>query len=200
MMAHLTPARPLPDAAAAERACDVMLERLGLAGHVDAATPRRLVAALAELTAGLHANPDTHLSVTFTAPSEDPGMVVVPGIAFRSLCEHHLLPFTGTATVGYLPVDRIVGLSKLARLVTGYATRPQVQERLGDQIIAAIVKNLPALGAACVLTSVHTCMTLRGACADGASMVTSHLAGRFRDDPAVRAEFLSLAALAGPPR
>ena len=106
-----------PDLPWAEQAACAMLDHLGL--PVDADTPRRLVGALAELTAGLHTDPDIHLAVTFPAPSDDPGMVVVPGIGFTSVCEHHLLPFTGTAVVGYLPTDRIVGLSKLARMIAG---------------------------------------------------------------------------------
>jgi len=156
-------------------------------------SPARFVKAMLELTAGMHLDPDRHFAVTFPPPSGDPGMVVVPGIPFVSLCEHHLLTFTGTATVAYLPAGRIVGLSKLARVVQEYAARPQVQERLGDQITEAIGKNLQTLGAACVLRSVHSCMTLRGARATGAEMVTSHLTGRFRDDPAVRAELMQLA-------
>jgi len=110
-------------------------------------------------------------------------------------CEHHLLPFTGTATIGYLPEPgaRIVGLSKLARVTQEYAARPQVQERLGDQIVTAITSNLDTLGAGCVLRAVHTCMTLRGARAAGAAMVTSHLTGRFRTDKAARDEFMVLA-------
>jgi GTP cyclohydrolase I len=158
-------------------------------------TPRRLVAALEEMTAGLHLNPARHLTVTFPAESPDPGMIVVTGIPFVSLCEHHMLPFTGTATVGYLPAPtaRIVGLSKLARLTREYAARPQIQERLGDQITTAITTTLDTLGAACVIRAHHSCLTLRGAQAVGATMVTSHLTGRFRDDPTVRSEFLTLA-------
>jgi GTP cyclohydrolase I len=158
------------------------------------ATPRRMLRALLELTEGTRMDPDRHLKVTFPAPSPDPGMIIVPGVAFTSLCEHHVLAFTGTATVGYLPAPgaRIAGLSKLARVVVEYAARPQMQERLGDQIVEAITTNLDVLGAACVIRSVHSCMTLRGARAVGAAMVTSHLAGRFRDDAAVRSEFLAL--------
>jgi GTP cyclohydrolase IA len=159
-------------------------------------TPRRLAAALVELTRGLHVDPDRHLAVTFAPETDDPGMIVVTGIPFVSLCEHHMLPFTGTATVAYLPTPgaRIVGLSKLARLVTDYAARPQVQERLGHQITHAITERLDALGAGCMIRANHSCLTLRGAHATGAVMVTSHLAGAFRDDPTIRSEFLNLAA------
>jgi GTP cyclohydrolase I len=174
-----------------------MMAALGIdvTGESTSATPARFVRALLELTAGASGDPDRHLAVTFPAPSPDPPMVVVPGVPFTSLCEHHLLVFTGTAAIGYLPAGRIVGLSKLARVAQEYAARPQVQERLGDQIVAAVDKHLDTRGAACVLHSVHTCMTLRGARATGATMVTSHLTGVFRDDPAARAEFLQLAAL-----
>jgi len=175
-----------------------MMRALGLdtATEETAATPARFVRALAELTRGLALDPDRHLAVTFPAPSDDPGMVIARRIPVVSVCEHHLLPFTGTATVAYLPVTRIVGLSKLARLAQEYAARPQVQERLGDQIITAISKHLDTLGAACVIRSAHSCMTLRGACATGAEMVTSHLAGLFREDAAARAEFMELARAA----
>lgn len=164
-------------------------------------TPGRLAAALTELTAGMWTDPSDHLAVTFPPESDDPGMIVVTGIPFCSMCEHHMLPFTGTATVGYLPAKgaRIVGLSKLARVVQGYATRPQIQERLGEQVTTAITSRLDTLGSACVIRASHTCMTLRGARAVGAQMVTSHLAGLFRDDPTVRGEFLSLAAAGGAP-
>lgn len=158
-------------------------------------TPRRLVAALEEMTSGLHLDPTRHLAVTFPPESPDPGMILVTGIPFISVCEHHLLPFTGTATVAYLPTPgaRIVGLSKLARLTREYAARPQVQERLGDLITTAITTHLDTLGAACVIRATHSCLTLRGAQAVGAVMVTSHLAGAFRDVATVRSEFLTLA-------
>lgn len=160
-------------------------------------TPERFVKALLELTAGARVNPDRHLARTFPAPTEDPGMIVVPGVSFVSLCEHHVLAFTGVAHLAYIPAPgaRVVGLSKLPRMVAEYAARPQMQERLGAQITDAITRNLDTLGAACVIRSAHSCMTLRGARADGAEMVTSHLTGEFRSDPAVRAEFLALVGL-----
>lgn len=173
-----------------------MLAALGIPcdGEETADTPARLVGALTEMTSGLGLDPARHLAVTFPAPSADPPMVVVPGIPVTSVCEHHLLPFTGTVTVAYLPAGRIVGLSKLARLAQELAARPQVQERLGDQIVAAIDKHLDTRGAACVIRAMHSCLTLRGARAAGAVMVTSHLTGRYRDDPAVRAELMQLMA------
>jgi GTP cyclohydrolase I len=146
------------------------------------------------MTGGRHEDPSIHLATTFPAEHPDPCMVVVRAIPFVSLCEHHMLPYTGTATVAYLPADGadIVGLSKLARVVKGYAARPQVQERLGRQVVDAIIGRLDTQGAACILRAVHTCMTLRGVGAHDAEMVTSHLVGAFRDDPTVRAEFLAL--------
>jgi GTP cyclohydrolase I len=188
-----------PDLAAAAAHAKAMLAALAIdcdSEHT-AGTPQRLVAALAELTAGRYADPDRHLATTFPAETDAPDMIMVPGIGFVSLCEHHLLPFTGTATVAYLPAPgaRIVGLSKLARVVKEYAARPQTQERLGALITAAIGANLVTLGAACLIRSSHTCMTLRGTRAGGAEMITSHLAGEFRNNHRVRAEFL---ALAGP--
>ena len=176
-----------------------MLEALGIDVTLEdtRATPARLVGALAELTSGIHLDPGRHLAVTFPPPSDDPPMVIVPGVPIASVCEHHWLPFAGTATIAYLPASRIVGLSKLARVAQEYAARPQVQERLGDQIVTCIGKHLDTRGAACVIRAVHTCMTLRGARAAGAAMVTSHLTGLFRDDPAARSEFLALAAGGG---
>lgn len=158
-------------------------------------TPERWARSLMEMTNGLRTDPALLLERTFPPESDDPGMIVVPGVPFTSLCEHHMLPFSGMATVGYLPKASapIVGLSKLARVVQGYAARPQVQERLGAQVVEAITAKLLCDGAGCVIRSAHTCMTNRGVRAQGATMITSHLVGRFRDDPQVRAEFLSFA-------
>lgn len=180
----------------AEHHARELLEALGIPETESTKdTPRRLVAALVEMTTGVFLDPSRHLAVTFPSESPDPGMIVVTGIPLVSVCEHHMLPFTGVATVGYLPVPgaRIVGLSKLARVAQEFAARPQVQERLGDQITTAITSCLDTLGAACVIRAHHSCLTLRGARATGATMVTSHLSGRFRDEPSVRAEFLALA-------
>lgn len=173
-----------------------MLAALGIGCDTDGTqeTPERMVKALVELTAGLRQDPDRHFARTFPPPSPDPGLIIVPGVPFVSLCEHHMLAFTGHATVAYLPAPaaRIVGLSKLARVVEAYAARPQLQERLGDQIVAAIGEHLEVQGAACIIRSVHSCTTLRGARATGSTMVTSHLSGVFRDDAAIRAELLAL--------
>ena len=113
-------------------------------------------------------------------------------IEFHSLCEHHLLPFTGRAHVAYLPDGKVVGLSKLARLVEGFARRPQVQERLTTQIADALMEELNPIGAACVIEATHTCMTIRGAKKHGSIMVTSALRGIFKENPSSRNEILSL--------
>src|SRR5688572_18141901 len=153
-------------------------------------TPNRVARAYGEMMAGLHAEPRTHLRTVFTEQYDE--IVLLRDIQFHSLCEHHLLPFTGRAHVAYLPQGKVVGLSKLARLVEGYARRPQVQERLTTQIADALMAELAPMGAACVIEAVHTCMTIRGAKKHGSTMVTSALRGTFKSDARSRAEVLSL--------
>ena len=153
-------------------------------------TPNRVARAYAELMAGLRDDPRQHLKTVFHERYDE--VVLLRDIEFHSLCEHHLLPFTGRAHVAYLPDGKVVGLSKLARLVEGYARRPQVQERLTTQIADALMEELNPMGAACVIESVHTCMTIRGAKKTGSTMVTSALRGIFKENPASRAEILSL--------
>jgi GTP cyclohydrolase I len=153
-------------------------------------TPNRVARAYGELMAGLHVDPRRHLKTVFTERYDE--VVLLRDIEFHSLCEHHLLPFTGRAHVAYLPDGKVVGLSKLARLVEGFARRPQVQERLTTQIADALMEELSPTGAACVVEAVHTCMTIRGAKKHGSTMVTSALRGIFKDNPASRAEILSL--------
>jgi GTP cyclohydrolase I len=180
----------------AEESARVMLGHLGIecTDELDE-TPGRLVRALAELTSSLRDgfDPAHVLSRQFAAPADVPQMITVTGLAFTSLCEHHVLPFTGTATVAYLPQPgaKVVGVSKIARLVNGLAARPQMQERLGYQITAQLGKHLDIEGAGVVLRGVHSCMTMRGPCATGAEMITSHFTGCFLDAP-VRGEFLAL--------
>ncbi|WP_371517653.1 GTP cyclohydrolase I [Kitasatospora sp. NBC_01300] len=159
-----------------------------------AATPRRMAKALAELTAGVRLDPARHLAVTFPSEGERAGLIAAVGVPFVAMCEHHVLPFPGHATVAYLPTPgaRIVGLSKLARLVQEFAARPQVQERLGRQVVDALGAYLDIQGAACLIRSQHACMTLRGARAHGAAMVTTHLTGALHADPARRSEVLAL--------
>jgi GTP cyclohydrolase I len=153
-------------------------------------TPNRVARAYGELMAGMHADPRVHLKTVFTERYDE--VVLLRDIEFHSLCEHHLLPFTGRAHVAYLPDGKVVGLSKLARLVEGFARRPQVQERLTTQIADALWEELQPIGAACVVEAVHTCMTIRGAKKHGSTMVTSALRGIFKENPASRAEILSL--------
>jgi GTP cyclohydrolase I len=153
-------------------------------------TPNRVARAYGELMAGLGTDPRVHLKTVFNERYDE--VVLLRDIEFSSLCEHHLLPFTGRAHVAYLPDGKVVGLSKLARLVEGYARRPQVQERLTTQIADALMDELQPIGAACVIEATHTCMTIRGAKKHGSTMVTSALRGIFKDNPASRAEVLSL--------
>lgn len=153
-------------------------------------TPNRVARAYAELMAGLPVDPKQHLKTVFHERYDE--VVLLRDIQFHSLCEHHLLPFTGRAHVAYLPDGKVVGLSKLARLVEGFARRPQVQERLTTQIADALMEELSPTGAACVIEAVHTCMTIRGARKHGSTMVTSALRGIFKDNASSRAEILSL--------
>lgn len=154
-------------------------------------TPKRVVKAFKEMTDGYGVDIEALLSKTFDVDNSDE-MVVVRHIEFVSVCEHHLLPFTGTATVAYLPQGRVVGLSKIARLVDAYAHRLQVQERLTTQITTALDTYLDTLGSAALVTANHACMGCRGVRKPSAEMVTSSLTGEFLEHE-VRAEFLSLA-------
>jgi GTP cyclohydrolase I len=155
-------------------------------------TPNRVARAYVEFFAGLREDPRTHLKTVFHERYDE--VVLLKDIEFHSLCEHHLLPFVGRAHVAYLPDGKVVGLSKLARLVDGFARRPQVQERLTTQIADALMEELNPQGVACVIEATHTCMTVRGAKKPGSVMVTSALRGTFKDCPMSRAEILSLMA------
>lgn len=153
-------------------------------------TPRRVAAMYAELFGGLQDQTSDLLDVSFAEDHHE--MVILREVPFYSLCEHHLLPFRGMAHVGYIPRGRVVGLSKLARLIGVLSRRPQVQERLTSQIADAIVSGLSPLGVGVVIESEHSCMTIRGIKATGSKMVTSAMRGSFRENPATRAEFLGL--------
>jgi GTP cyclohydrolase I len=155
-----------------------------------AKTPGRVARSYAELFSGLFEDPRLHLRTVFKERYDE--VVLLRDIEFHSLCEHHLLPFTGRAHVAYLPEGKVVGLSKLARLVEGYARRPQVQERLTMQIADALMDELNPVGAVCVIEAVHTCMTMRGVRKPGSVMVTSALRGIFKENPSSRAEVLAL--------
>ncbi len=155
-------------------------------------TPSRVARMYAEITEGLRIDPAEHLTTTFEADHDE--IVLVRDIPFSSLCEHHLMPFIGTAHVGYVPgpSGRITGLSKLARVVDGYARRPQVQERLTTQVVNALEDTLEPKGAIVVLEAEHLCMSIRGVQKPGALTVTSAVRGLFREDPRSRAEAMAL--------
>ena len=194
VLAELRPAPGLTghddiDLRAAERAAGDLLEALGvdLAGESLRDTPRRMARMYAELL--------TPAPVTPTTFPNDGGydeLVVATGIPFHSLCEHHLLPFAGVAHVGYLPGERIIGLSKLARVVELFARRLQVQERLTTQVAGWLDAHLAPQGVGVVLEAEHLCMSLRGVQKPGARTVTSALHGRLREDARTRQEFLAL--------
>lgn len=153
-------------------------------------TPERVASAYTELFAGLSEDPRCHLAVTFDEEHRE--LVVLRDIPFASVCEHHLLPFTGKAHIGYVPRGRVVGLSKLARLVDGYARRPQVQERLTSAIADALMDELAPDGCGVVIEATHTCMTIRGVQKPGSTMITSAIRGSFQRRPETRAEFLAM--------
>ena len=151
-------------------------------------TPMRVAAMYEELFSGLHDDPARHLEVTFAAEHDE--MVMVRDIPFASLCEHHLIPFLGRAAVAYIPAEdgRITGLSKLARLVDGYARRLQVQERMTTQIADAMESVLAPRGVLVVIEAEHLCMSMRGVKKPGTLTITSAVRGLFRTDSATRAE------------
>jgi GTP cyclohydrolase IA len=157
-------------------------------------TPARVVKAFREMTSGYFEDPAVILAKTFDVEHSGE-IVMVRNVRFVSMCEHHLLTFSGEATVGYLPGTRVVGLSKLARLVDCFSKRLQVQERLTLQIAHAIEHELQAEGVGVIVRASHSCMGCRGVQKPDADMVTSAMLGRFRDHAPARAEFLSLAAL-----
>jgi GTP cyclohydrolase I len=153
-------------------------------------TPRRVADMYVELFEGIESDPGEHLRVTFEVGHDE--MVMVRDIPFTSLCEHHLVPFVGLAHVAYLPAadGRITGLSKLARLVEGYARRLQVQERMTTQIVEAMERELRPRGSIVVIEAEHFCMSMRGVKKEGMTTVTSAVRGVFRDDASYRAEAL----------
>lgn len=153
-------------------------------------TPRRIAKAWSELTNGVGTDPREFLRKTFDVEHKE--LVLCKDIAFVSMCEHHFMPFIGVAHVAYIPNDKVTGLSKLARVVDGYAHRPQVQERLTTQIVEALQDVLNPQGAAVILKATHTCMSCRGASKPGSITVTSAVRGVFETEPSARAELLSL--------
>ena len=178
------------DLAAAEQAAADLLRAVG--ADLDtpdlAGTPRRIAASLAELLTPVEFSP-----TTFANEGHYDELVLVRDIEFQSLCMHHMLPFIGKAHVAYLPGDRIIGLSKLARVVEMFARDLQLQERMTVQIADWLDQELSPRGVGVVLSAEHTCMTIRGVRKPGAKTVTSALRGALRDDPRTRQELLSLA-------
>jgi GTP cyclohydrolase IA len=182
--------RPVVDVEAAAAAVEDLMRALGMDVEDPGLrrTPARVANAYAEMLA-----PREFGLTTFPNEEGYDELVVARDIPFTSICEHHLLPFVGTASVGYLPGNRILGLSKLARVVELFARRPQVQERLTKQVANWLDDHLNPRGVGVVMTAEHSCMTLRGVRAQGSSTVTSAMLGILRDDPRTRGEFLSLA-------
>lgn len=182
------------DLARAEAAVRELLYAVGEDPERDGlkATPGRVARAYAEVFGGLHLDPDEVLQTTFDENHDE--LVLVKDIPLYSTCEHHLVPWHGTAAVGYIPgVDgRITGLSKLARLVDLYARRPQVQERLTTQVADAVMQRLEPRGVIVVVQAEHLCMAMRGIRKPGTSTMTSAVRGIFKEDPRTRAEALSL--------
>jgi GTP cyclohydrolase I len=178
------------DAARVERAVREILEAIGEDPRRDGLleTPRRVGAMYEEIFSGIGDDPSRHVTVTFAAEHDE--MVMVRDIPFSSLCEHHLVPFIGRVHVAYIPADdgRITGLSKLARLVEGFARRLQVQERMTTQIADAIEQRLGPRGVLVVAEAEHLCMSMRGVKKPGTLTITSSVRGLFRSDPSTRAE------------
>jgi len=154
-------------------------------------TPQRVARMYAEMFQGLGQDPRVHLRKFFTEQYDS--MVIVRDVDFHSMCEHHLLPFIGKVHIGYIPQGRVVGLSKLARVVETVARRPQLQERMTETIAELLTSELNALGVGVVVEATHSCMTLRGVRKPGSYCVTSAMKGTFRSNAKTRSEFLKLA-------
>jgi GTP cyclohydrolase I len=193
-LSHDFVAPAVVDLDAAEHAAAEFLRALGMRSESPSLrrTPRRMAMAYAELFQSRPFEP-----TTFPNDEGYDELVLVRSIPMRSMCEHHMLPFAGVAHVGYLPGDRILGLSKLARVVEHFAARPQVQERLTKQVSDWLQDLLQPRGVGVVIEAEHTCMSLRGVQARGSSTVTSSLQGLVRSDPQWRQEFLALTGVNG---
>ncbi|MGW2830385.1 GTP cyclohydrolase I FolE [Streptomyces sp. NPDC001286] len=190
----VSPAEQETDLAAAEQAAAQFLRALGISTDSESlrGTPGRMARAYAELF-----SPRSFDLTTFPNDEGYDELVLARDIPLRSVCEHHLLPFVGTAHIGYLPGRRILGLSKLARVLEHFACRPQVQERLTKQVADWLQNQLQPKGVGVVIQAEHTCMTLRGVQATGATTMTSTLLGLLRTDARSRSEFLTLTGLPG---
>jgi GTP cyclohydrolase I len=186
---------PRPTAAEAEEAVRTLLRWAGddpdREGLLD--TPARVARSYRELFQGYDVDPRAYLERTFEQVGGYDQLVVLRDIRFVSFCEHHMLPVVGRAHVGYLPTNRVVGISKLARVVNGFSRRLQIQEKLTAEIAHAIDEVLRPQGVGVVIEAEHSCMTLRGVNTPGSSLTTSHLTGVIRDDARTRQEFLRLA-------
>jgi GTP cyclohydrolase I len=186
--------KPRPSKEEAEAAVRTLIEWAGddpdREGLLE--TPARVARAYRELFAGYDIDPREYLERTFEEVGGYDELVVLRDIRVVSFCEHHMLPFLGTAHVGYLPSSRVVGISKLARVVQGFARRLQIQEKLTAEIAEAIQDILKPKGVGVVLVSEHSCMTMRGVNTPGSRLTTSHLLGEVRDDPRTRQEFFEL--------
>jgi len=188
------PQSPAVSAAEAEAAVRTLIRWAGdnpdREGLLD--TPGRVTRSYRELFAGYEVEPREYLERTFEEVGGYNQLVVLKNIRFVSFCEHHMLPVVGVAHVGYLPTNRVVGISKLARVVRGFARRLQIQEKMTSEIAEAIQEVLQPAGVGVVIEAEHSCMTLRGVDVPGASLTTSSLLGVVRDDPRTREEFLRL--------
>lgn len=180
------------DLMAIEQAVRTILKAVGEDPERDGLleTPRRVARMYAEMFSGLTQDPARHLRVTFPEVYDE--MVLVRDIRFTSMCEHHLLPFSGVAHVAYIPNGRVTGLSKLARVVEEVARRPQVQERLTQQVADLIETELESKGVAVIISAEHSCMSIRGVRKSGSQTITSAVRGLFKTNPASRAEVMSL--------
>ena len=200
-MAKKTTNRRPVSRAVAEQAVQTLLRWAGddpdREGLVD--TPKRVVDAYRDWFSGYSINPSEYLKRTFEEVEGYDEMVVLRDISFESFCEHHMAPIIGRAHVGYLPTDRVVGISKLARVVDGFARRFQVQEKLTAQIAGCINDVLKPRGVGVVIDATHQCMTTRGVHKRGVSMITSKMLGTFRADSSTRAEFLRFIDIEGSP-
>lgn len=202
-MAHVPvqvpPEEPAPSQEEAEEAVRTLIrwagDDPGREGLLD--TPRRVVRAYREFFAGYQEDPKAVLLRTFEEVEGYDEMIVLRDIRFESHCEHHLLPIIGRAHVAYLPNRRVVGISKLARLVDIYAKRMQIQEKMTAQIADTLEEVLQPLGVGVIIDAAHQCMSTRGVHKPGVSMVTSRMLGAFRDDASTRREFLSIVGQAG---
>ena len=191
-MSETTPPTHAMDHEAIEKAVYQMLRAIGEDPDREGLreTPARVARMYAELFGGLHEDPAEHLQVAFTEEYDE--MVILRDIPFHSMCEHHLMPFTGRAHVAYLPKGKVIGVSKMARVVESFARRPQVQERLTCQIADLMMEQLDAKGAAVIIEATHTCMTLRGVKKPGSVMVTSAMRGLLKSNMSTRSEAIDL--------